>query len=272
VEFVHYGRAQAEAGGSTDDPRLVLVSVGANLGFAGGCNVGLRYALARDFSYCWLLNNDTVVTPTSLSALRQRMVEDDTIGMCGSTLVYYHDPDTVQALGGARLDRTRGTGKHIGVGQPIQADYDIGAIEAQLDYVVGASMLVSSQFLRTIGLMAEEYFLYYEEIDWAFRAHGRFRCGWAPASVVYHKEGGSIGSSHRARPSATSLHFLYRNRLRFARRHLPGTTGRILRAIGYDALVYLKRRDFEAVKIITRALFGKSAKPRAHVQAGLHEN
>ncbi|MBV8465239.1 MAG: glycosyltransferase family 2 protein [Burkholderiales bacterium] len=262
LPFVHYERGQAESGGKPDDPQFVLVSTGANLGFAGGCNVGLRYALARDYAYCWLLNNDTVVTPTTLPALRQRMDEDETIGMCGSTLAYLHEPDTVQALGGAQYDPARGTGKHIGVGQPIRANYDISAVEAQIDYVVGASMLVSNRFLRTVGLMAEDYFLYYEEIDWACRARGRFRCGWAPASVVYHKEGGSIGSSHRTRPSATSLHYLYRNRLHFARKHFPHCAGRIARAVLLDALVYFKRRDFEATKIILGALFAAPTNPR----------
>ena len=66
-----YDRQQAENGGDPDsDPRLVLIRAGDNLGFAGGNNVGLKYALARsDLDYVWLLNNDTIVDLLSLQAL-----------------------------------------------------------------------------------------------------------------------------------------------------------------------------------------------------------
>lgn len=256
VRWVEYDRAQAEAGGAADDPVLVLVRTGANLGFAGGNNVGVRYALARGFDYVWLLNNDTVVDQHALAGLLARMSADPEIGMCGSTLMYFNEPERVQALGGARFDYARGVGQHLGVGGLVQDQPDLIAIEAELDYVVGASMMVTRALLESVGLMQEDYFLYFEEIDWAVRARGRFRLGWADKSIVYHKEGATIGSSHRARPSVTSLRYLYRNRLRFASRHTPGLYWRVWAAIGFEALVYLKRRDFEAVGIIIRTLCG----------------
>lgn len=250
VHCVEYGRVQAEAGGSPDDPVLVLVRTGDNLGFAGGNNVGMRYALARGYDHIWLLNNDTVVNEHSLAALLARMHADPAIGMCGSTLAYFHQPDMVQALGGARFDFLRGVGQHMGVGGRLDVKRDVAAIENSLDYVVGASMMVSRHFLETVGLMNEEYFLYFEEIDWAMRAKGRFKLAWARASVVLHKEGATIGSSHRTRPSVTSLRYLYRNRLRFARSHTPQYYWSVWRSICYETMVYLKRRDLVAVRII----------------------
>jgi GT2 family glycosyltransferase len=87
-------------------PKLVLLETGANLGFAGGNNVGLSYALSRgDFHYIWLLNNDTVVEPDSLAALVARASSSDTIGICGSKILYYDSPNTVQALGGSVFNR-----------------------------------------------------------------------------------------------------------------------------------------------------------------------
>ena len=250
-----YDRGQAEEGGGTDDPSLVLINTGGNLGFAGGNNVGIRYALAHDYDFIWLLNNDTVVNASSLDALLSRMQADSNIGICGSTLAYFDAPNTVQALGGSRFDFKRGIGVHLGLGEQLSAPRDQNMIEQSLDYVVGASMMVSRAFLKDVGLMCEDYFLYFEEIDWAMRAKGKFTLAWAPDSVVLHKEGASIGSSHRSRPSATSLRYLYRNRLRFTRRHTPQHYWSVFRSICFEAVVYLKRREFEATFIIFCTFF-----------------
>jgi GT2 family glycosyltransferase len=72
-----------------------------------------------------------------------------------------------------------------------------------------------------VGLMEEEYFLYFEEIDWAFRNGGRFRHGWSRMSLVYHKEGRSIGTNSRGRPSDTTIYFYNINFLRFIGRFCP---------------------------------------------------
>jgi hypothetical protein len=92
-----------------------------------------------------------------------------------------------------------------------------------LDYVEAASVLVTRSFLETVGLMTEDYFLYFEEMDWTLRARGRFRFAYSPQSVVYHKEGGSIGASHKNRNLRSALADFYqaRNRLVFTRRYLP---------------------------------------------------
>ena len=91
-----------------------------------------------------------------------------------------------------------------------------------MNYVEGASMLVTRQFLEEIGIMCEDYFLYFEEADWAIRAEGRFKLAYAPESIVYHKVGGSIGtSSNPAKKSYTCDYFNIRNRLLFTRRFYP---------------------------------------------------
>lgn len=259
ISYRCYDRATAERGGSEDDPQLVLVSTGANLGFAGGNNVGVRYALANDFDYVWLLNNDTVVNADSWRNLLARMEADPAIGLCGSTLIYYYEPQIIQAMGGSSFDYARGVGAHLGVGLTLQefaqlSQEKLTAVEQQIDYVVGASMMVSRPFLEQIGLMSEEYFLYFEEIDWATRAKQQFRLAWAPASWVWHKEGGTIGSNHRQRASDISLTYMSRNRLRFARRHTPEFYWPVWRRMVFEALVYLKRKDWTAVKIILRAI------------------
>ena len=201
------------------DVRLVLIPTGANLGFAGGNNVGLRYALSRpDMEYFWILNNDTVVETDALSALVAAMRSDGRLGLCGSVLRDYSSPSTVLTLGGRKYNRFSGRTRPIRVAPDAKERQGL----AVPDYVEGASLLVRRNFLETVGLMAEDYFLYFEEMDWVMRARGRFSFTYSPQSIVYHKEGGTIGS-HRDRNqrSALSDFFQARNRLVFTRRYFP---------------------------------------------------
>lgn len=256
VAWVEYDRAQAEAGGDPDEHApLVLIQTGANLGFAGGNNVGLRYAQARnDHGYAWLLNNDTVVQPDALSQMVRHMQQRPTAGICGSRLVFYHRPDQVQAWGGSSYNEVRGYVTPLGMFEPVSAPFDVDEIERQMAYVVGASMLVSAPFLHDIGLMTEDYFLYSEEIDWACRAKGRYTLAYAGNSLVYHKEGGSIGSSSTTTQSSLAIHYLYRNRVRFIRRFYRPRLASGLRQIAFEMLVLTKRRQFRAVIVATRAV------------------
>lgn len=197
--------------------RVWLVANGANLGYAGGNNVGLRLAL-RDPAcrFVWILNNDTEVAPDALAALLAHMAANPEIGLCGSTLVYAHDHQTVQAWGGSAYSRRTGRTRHLGAHTRLaECPADAAAVEAQMACVVGAAMLVSRPWLDTVGWMTEDYFLFFEEMDWAARAAGRLRLGWAPRSIVYHREGASIGTAAGG-GSPLSLYYLFRNRLRFA--------------------------------------------------------
>ncbi|MGK7368687.1 MAG: glycosyltransferase family 2 protein, partial [Candidatus Halalkalibacterium sp. M3_1C_030] len=81
-------------------PETTLLESEINRGYAGGNNIGLRYALNHDSDYAWILNNDTVVDKNALGSLVKKMKIDGSIGICGSRLVYYHDRETIQALGG----------------------------------------------------------------------------------------------------------------------------------------------------------------------------
>ncbi|WP_235533763.1 glycosyltransferase family 2 protein [Pelomonas sp. Root405] len=224
TRFANLTRADVDGGARLEDSQqFALIENGGNLGFAAGNNVGIKLAL-RDprCRYVWVLNNDTVVLPDALGQAVERMQADPSVGLCGSTLVYFDEPDKVQALGGASYSRWSGRSRHVGAFMPrSEVPQDSAACEARFSYVVGAAMLVSRAFLEQVGLMREDYFLYYEEIDWATRGGGRFRLGYAPGSVVLHKEGASIGTAASG-GSPLSLYFLYRNRLRFSWRfHRP---------------------------------------------------
>lgn len=237
-----------------DNKSIWLLDNGANLGFAAGNNFGIRFAL-RDpqCTHVWILNNDTEVQPGALREALAEMSRRPELGLCGSTLVYHHDHKTVQAFGGSRYKPLSGCTAHIGYGCSID---DIPAsnrdVEAQMDCVVGAAMLASRAFLETVGLMAEDYFLYYEEMDWAARAKGRYRLGYAPQSVVFHKEGASIGTAADG-GSPMSTYYLFRSRLRFVVRHQWWMLPLVIAHVGWDLFKLTAKRRWVHAR---SALFG----------------
>ncbi len=244
----------AAAAAADPGPAMTLIDAGRNGGFAAGNNAGLVH-LQRDpdLEYFWLLNNDTIVEPGAAAALIARFDAAPRVGMCGTMVRFYWQPELVQALGGHRFNAFTGRSLGIGCGTAASAPFDPAAVTSQTDFVLGASLAVSRPFLDTIGLMDEGYFLYFEEVDWAAQSRGRFDIGFASAATVFHKEGSSIGSSStRGGRSAFSDYWLTRSRLRFTRRHNPlllplhmlltlaFATRRLTQAQGRNALAMLR--------------------------------
>jgi GT2 family glycosyltransferase len=246
VVCAELSREETEAAGVPPSVPLILIRNGANLGFAGGNNVGLRYALRdRGCEFFWLLNNDTVVDSGALSALLRHMRENSDVGLCGSLNLSYLRPNEVQAQGGKTYRRW--TGRVIPP-RPIPVE-ELPAEAGAMDYVNGASMLVSRAFLERVGLMEESYFLYFEELDWAMRAGRSFRLGYARDSVIYHKEGASIGThTDRGKRSLLSDQYLCRNRVLFTRRFLPWALPTVLVWVLLAACYRLCRGDAERAK------------------------
>ncbi len=253
---VPYRRLSRHAAESTTRPvqeKLIVIENGANLGFAGGNNVGLRFACTQAFEYIWLLNTDTTVKPDALTKLIAEVESNPKIGMCGSTLLYYHAPDTVQTLCGGRINRRTGEPHHIGAFQKFQQPISQAEVLKQLDYVMGASMLVSRKFLEEVGLMEEGYFLYYEEIDWAERAKGKFKLGYAPESVVYHKEGRSVGNQPKSY-SPMSIYFMTRSRVKFMRKFFPKALPIVYARLALSVVGQCAKGNWRSAQAIVKGL------------------
>ncbi|WP_332699058.1 glycosyltransferase family 2 protein [Devosia sp.] len=243
-------------------PRAGVTLIGSNdnLGFAGGNNVGIRHALNDPAcTHVWLLNNDTVVEKSAGLALLHRIQSDDRVGIVGSTLAYYHQPDRLQGVGFA-YNIYAATGRQLGhmrmvTDLPAQME-----VEAQMTYVIGASMMVSRAFLEAVGFMSERYFLYFEELDWAVRARGKYRLAWAPASLVYHKEGGSIGTSTTSRPSDLSTFYMTRNLPVFYWTFFPALMPVAIARLAFNMFRFVLRRDWAAWTAAARGLFSLTQK------------
>lgn len=239
---------------------LTIIRSSENRGFAGGNNLAMRHAMNDPaVAYCWCLNNDTVVEPDAPRALVTRMDATHKVGMCGTQVRYYHRPGVWQQLNGSRFKLLTGQSSGIGANQPVTRPFDPKKVARETDFVLGASIAVSRAFLETVGYMEESYFLYFEEMDWSVRNRGRFVIAFAHGAIIYHKEGGSIGSSgKRGQRSETAEYYLLRSRLKFYRRNFP-----LLWPLQYPLGMWqitkrLLRRQPAKAKAMTRALLGMS--------------
>jgi GT2 family glycosyltransferase len=190
-----------------------------NRGFAAANNAALKLALREDFDFFWLLNNDTVVPRDALSALVTAASLHDDLGILGSKLLLYNNPSVLQGVGG-NYNKWVGKVNEIGAFEPDRQQWD--NVSLQMDYVIGASMFVSKKFLASVGLMNEDLFLYYEELDWALRAKKKgWRLGFVSSSAVYHKGGASINKSTTKGNSLLSDFYAVRNRILMTRKFFP---------------------------------------------------
>lgn len=205
---------------SAYDHKLIIVRSASNRGFAAANNLALQYMLRQnDFNFAWLLNNDTVVEKGTLSSLVKCAQADLTTGILGSKLLLYNQPDCLQAVGG-RYNRWLGKVKEIGFKERDLGQWD--ECKPILDYVIGASMLVRKEFIETVGIMEEEYFLYYEELDWAIRGNRKgWRSGFSPYARVYHKMGASINKENKSGNSRMADFYSVRNRILLTRKYFP---------------------------------------------------
>ena len=242
------------------DEQIALILAGRNLGFSGGNNLGMRFALQDpSIAYCWCLNNDTVVDPGAPGSLVARMNATHKVGMCGTQVRYYHRPGVWQALNGQRFKLLTGQSRGIGSNVPVTRPFDPKKVARETDFVLGASIAVSRAFLETVGYMEESYFLYFEEMDWSVRNRGRFAIAFAHGAIIYHKEGGSIGSSgKKGQRSDASEYYLIRSRIRFYRRNFP-----LLWPLQYPLAMgqiirRLIRRQPKKAAAMTRAMLGMS--------------
>ncbi len=169
--------------------KITFLNAGANLGYAGGVNACL--AARPESDAWWVLNPDTVPAPDALTALVARHAETG-CNAVGSML--HHADGTVQAYGGY-WRKWIARAESIGQGGRLGDAPDVAAIEARMNYILGASILLDRRFLETVGPMRDDYFLYCEEVEWAQRAIARgIRLGFAANSRVMHGQGGTTGS------------------------------------------------------------------------------
>lgn len=199
--------------------RFTFLQTGANLGFAGGVNAGLTFFLADpDITLFWIFNPDGEALPHTAAAFAKRAAEVGDFALMGGRIRYHEAPRHIQSDGGTVFTWS-GICKNLNAGL-LPQDATMPAAE-DLDFISGASMIASRTFVERVGLMQEDYFLYYEEVDWAARRR-ELPLVLCPDAEVLHHGGTAIGTGAvNRRASSFANYFNYRNRMRFLARFRP---------------------------------------------------
>lgn len=196
---------------------LTVVKAKVNGGFAAGVNIGLKYFFTNPtVDRVWVLNPDSVIPLGTPKAFATH--DPGPFSIMGGRVTYYDRPDMIQIDGGT-INRYTGVTGNINLYTNIKNAVFPDA--NRIDFITGASMVTSRAHYESAGPMPEDYFLYYEEGDWAMR-RGTLPLAVCAGARIYHRGGSAIGSPVPGRPASPfSLYFKHRARMRFVRRYLP---------------------------------------------------
>lgn len=189
-----------------------VVESGGNLGYAGGNNVGIRLARQAGAVAVWLVNADAYVYPSSLRRLVRVLRRHPEVGIVGPRLLEAESATPKIQSDGGHIDwEAGGRSELIGRGNPPTRG---GGLQT-VDFVPGAAMLIRSRVFEDVGLLPEEYFLYFEETEFCVRAR---RAGWQvaveTAARAIHRFAAAGGL-----PTESLIYYFIRNRILFGRRH-----------------------------------------------------
>jgi len=184
------------------DEKIILVETKENYGFAGAHNISMDYAVKNDFDYILLLNNDTLVKDDFITPLLKLIESDIYVGIVGGKALSPEDGSIVGT--GGRMDWLRGFGNNI-------IEEEKQDMESEVEFVSGCQMLVKREVLKTVGFLPEQYFLYYEDVDYCFRARAKgWKIYYEPKSIIWHYE-----SASTVRGSSSRYYYLTRARIIF---------------------------------------------------------
>lgn len=233
--------------------RITLVETGVNGGFAAGVNAALAVLqTCKGTDRFWVLNPDSIVPPETAAAFASCPEPAGGFALMGGRVLYLETPEVIQIDGGTINRRTGVTG-NLNLGQP--HPQTPVPDPANMAFITGASMVASRRFYEMAGPLPEDYFLYYEEVDWALRRRS-LPLLYCPAGLVYHRAGTAIGSPTLGRPASPfSLYFKHRGRLRFMRRYYPAALPiALLYSAAKAGQLLLKGYPLEAWTILSASL------------------
>lgn len=195
---------------NTYSEQPIIIENKVNLGGAGGFNSGIKVAVKHDYQYIMLLDNDVILNKEAISASLNLLERNPNICMVGSKICSMTIPDQVQEFG-AKIDFDTYGMQLMYKGYLNADDYDGELPEIiDCDYVAACSMMVRVSAIKEVGLMDENNFIYWDDIDWGYRfkLHG-YRVVAYSQSVAWHR----MGAAHRTNTFGT--YYFWRNRVHF---------------------------------------------------------
>ena len=208
---------------------VYLIRSDRNGGFSAGCNLGIRETLHQGASRILLLNPDVILAPDTLGTLERALGADPQLGIVGPVLVSRESPNTVESVGMSYNTRT-GRMRHVGFGlrREAVATFD----QRDVDGLSGCAMLIRREVFERAGLLVDDYFFGFEDLDFCLRARAiGFRSACIGGAVALHDGSASIG-----RRSSSRTYFGTRNHLLLASRH-AGTEALVTRATRVAAIL-----------------------------------
>lgn len=229
-------------------PDVAYLQTGSNLGYAGGNNRGIEWALERGAQQVLVLNNDTVVEPEAVSRLVQAMTEGGSdVGAVAPKILRLDDPERIWYAGGD-FSALRGLGLHRR-----QGERDVAGPQeepAEVTFVTGCCCLLSADALRAVGGFDESLFAYVEDVDLSLRfLEARYRLVYEPRARVLHDV-----QPEGAHPTPFQIRQRDRNRRRVMRRHF-----RWYERIPFVAAFYATR----VLRFVQYVIAGDPARARA---------
>lgn len=226
-----------------------LLELPRNLGYGAGNNRGIDHLWCRDWTHLWVLNNDLVLSPESYVELVDRSAELGDIA--GFRLTFYDDEYGLQADGG-EYNAWLGTTRHCREFEAVTCPEP----EHQPDYEIGASLLFSRRALERLGGFVEDHFLFYEEIDLAYRIQAlNLEVSHLTKPDIYHKEGATVNPGSEKSPIADYFGMINRVRVswRYDRLRVPTVFMGVLLALAKR----LVRRRFDLVVSVLSLSFSR---------------
>jgi len=188
-------------------PEFLIVKNGANLGYAAGNNSGLRLAMTNhSFEFIWLLNNDTKPTKDALKHLEICAAGNPSAVIFGSTIVNADNSNIVQCAGGYKYYPATTICRPVFKNKTLE--FILHQSAPELDYIYGASFFVRANIFRSCGLLNEDYFLYFEEIDFCTKVkRAGHHLKWCQNSIVEHKGGATIANQKTSKALRKSAEY-----------------------------------------------------------------
>jgi len=170
--------------------KIILIESSQNLGFTGGNNLGINYALEHNADYVLLLNNDAFIAPDALKKMAAVAESDSKIGMVTPKILYHPERDRIWSAGTKYYEWCMTT-RLTGYGQKDVGQYDS---ECDLPFAVGCAMFIKKEVLSRVGLLDDDIFAVGEDVDYGMRAMRQgYRIRYVPTAVAWHKESVSAG-------------------------------------------------------------------------------
>ncbi|WP_428331020.1 glycosyltransferase family 2 protein [Mucilaginibacter sp.] len=233
-------------------PEVKFIRSEQNLGFAGGNNVGIN---AASGDYLFLVNNDTEFTAGLVEKLVAVLDSKPGVGMISPKINYFVDKGLIQYAGYTHMNYYTCRNSCIGLKERDNGQYD--HITAPTAYCHGAAMMIRREAIEKAGLMSENFFLYYEEVDWCEHIIRAGYQAWVCTdALIYHKESVSVGKK-----SPLKEYFMNRNRILFTRRNAPLFNKLvfypyfILLVVPRNLLSYIKEKNYNFIPMLLKAVW-----------------